>query len=452
MKRLTLLLALVTSAVALRAAPALPVSASNSALRLTVTAVTASTSYGGTTASSGHQFVALTTTWENRIDPKLAASRGLATNYLIEDLAKHLFLVMDGQYLGELRGKMSNHGKTSLGGLSLEKVGAKVNADVVYELPAGTPKSLDLRFYDDTTGYFQIALADPAPELKPLFPIQSDAVAEVGVYAVEDPAKGVTAPKGFRAVSVELRARSVWQIEGEAPGYDASQAPGTMIKHINLLDWTETRKYIHLLVDGVYAYPPEATSTVPDTARFIPEFMTGGKLVFFVPADAQNVELFCELPHASAPGSPTLDLPPMRFPLKGTAPAPSTAKPALAIQDEMFAINVEHAKRVPTFAGTKPDEGKQLLILSLSVTNQGTTGEFFQPHDQLLLLAADGSEVPLDDLTAKGPHRPEDLVHLPAGSRRQFDVVFQLDAAVKAPQLSFHGGSFMKAYDLPLEK
>jgi len=434
----------------LPAAPVLPVSADNSALRLKILSVSAAASYGPLRAPAGRQFVVLATEWENRIDPKLAAERGLATAYMVGDLAQHLYLIMDGRWLGGLRGKLRGaDGHVSLESVSLGKPGAKITGDIVYELPTGAWQSLDLRFYDDTTGYLKIALAGEAPVAKPLQVVQKNAIAELGLFALENPAAGVTAPAGFRAVAVELRARSLWQIDGAAPAYDASQPPGAQIQHVNLLDWPETRKYIHVLADGDIACPPQEAGTLPDTARFVPEFLTGGKLVFFVPADAKSLELFCEMPHAAAPGGGVMDLAPLSFPLAGTPPAPNTTPPLVAIQDEMFAIAVTGCRRVGTIAGESAAEGKQFLALAVTVSNQGPTGEFFQPRDQMFILDGNGAETPVDEITAKGPHRPEEQVHLPAGARRRFEVVYQIDRTNQALKLSFHGGNFMQSYDLP---
>ena len=84
------------------------------------------------------------------------------------------------------------------------------------------------------------------------------------------------------------------------------------------------------------------------------------------------------------------------------------------------------------------------------MTNQGDTGQFFQPKDQLFVVSADGSEQAIDDATVRGSHRPEETVHLPPHEHRRFEVGFRLDAAVAKPQLSFHGGEFMKTFDLQL--
>jgi hypothetical protein len=324
--------------------------------------------------------------------------------------------------------------------------GAKTIGDVVFEIPAGSFTSADLRFYDDVSGYLKLALAGEAPALKPLLPLQKNEIAELGVFAFENPATAIAAPKGFHAVAIELGVRSVWTTQGDAPAYE-NTAPGTSVTRVNLLDWPETWKYINVVVDGDYACAPTDASTLPNSARFIPEFFSGGRLVFAVPDDAQSLELVCEMAHAAA-DSGVLDLPPLVFPLAGKKPAGPLAKPQLTIMDQMFEVAITDAKKTRTFAGESAGSNEQFVVLDVRVTNQGTTGEFFQPAEQLLLAGPDEAEIPLDELTARSPRPPQAQVHLAPGMRRRFHVVFRLAAAIASPRLSFHGGEFMKQFPL----
>ena len=446
MKSCRVAAALLALAIA-RAASAVPFATANFAARLTVASVATRSAYGQTAAPAGGQFLVLATEWENRIDPKLAEDRGLAPGYGVEDLAQHLYLVVDGGVGGVLRPELDDGaGRKSLGRVMLPKAGSKVAGDVVFEIPAGAYTGADLRFYDDVAGDMSLALAGPAPAPKPLWPPQKNAVGEFAVFGFEDPAPEA-APPGFRAVAVDLRARSEWLSDKDAPAYDPRTPPGTTVKRVNLLDWSEVRKYLHVLVGGDYAYPPADGGALPDTPRFIPEFFTGWRVAFFVPREAKALDLICEMPHA-ATDEGTLNLPPLRFRLAGTPPPPAPAGP-LKIKDDMFAVAVA-ARGASSFAGEAAGDGRQFVVLDVGVTNTGDTGEFFQPKDQLLLLDADGSELPIDDVTARGVHRPEDLVHVPPHAHRRFEAVYRLDATVTKPQLSYHGGDFMKAFDLSL--
>jgi hypothetical protein len=116
--------------------------------------------------------------------------------------------------------------------------------------------------------------------------------------------------------------------------------------------------------------------------------------------------------------------------------------------DQMFEVAITDAKKTRTFAGESAGSNEQFVVLDVRVTNQGTTGEFFQPAEQLLLAGPDEAEIPLDELTARSPRPPQAQVHLAPGMRRRFHVVFRLAAAIASPRLSFHGGEFMKQFPL----
>ena len=431
---------------------AAPVAMQNFAVAVTVAPAEFRPTYGGERAGAGRQFAVLATSWVNRIDPKLAEARGLAPGYGVDDLAQHLFLVVDGKSLGELRGGLAGGTRgPSLTRVMLAKPGARVEGDVVFEIPAGAPASLDLRFYDDIAGDMALALRGPAPAATPVAPLQRNAVGEFGVFGFEDPAPEAKAPAGFRAVAVELRARSVWTNKKEAPAYDSSREAGTPIDRVNLLDWPDVHTYLHVLADGVHACSAADGSGLPDTLRFIPEFLTGRRIVFLVPADAKSLELFCAMPHAATDDG-TLDLAPLRFPLTARIAARAPLPGGLEIQDEMFHVAIT-ARRAAQFAGEPAGENLGFVVLDVEVVNGGRTGEFFQPAEQLALLDADGNDVAPDAVTARGPHRPEgDKVHLPPGERRRFELAYRVDARLEALRLSFHGGEFAQTYDLKVAR
>lgn len=429
-----------------------PRSAENSVFRCTVNSWRIAERYGALAAPEGRQFVVLATRWESRIDPRLAGERGLSTAYTIPELAKHLFLVVDARHVGVLRpGLDDGTGRTSLAQLTLARPGAKQLGDVVFDIPRGAIMSADLRFYDDTAGYWKLALAGTAPEVKPLAPPQRNAVAEVGLFAFEDPVSSLEAPRGFRAIAVDLRARSVWTSHGEAPGFDATQPVGTLVERVNLLDWTDLPRQLHVIADSVYAYPPADVSGLPVIARFLPEFFVGGRVVFLVPADAKSLELECAMPHA-ATNEGVLDLPALRFPL-GKSPDSAVSFPApgpLRIEDEMLLVAIG-ARRVASFDDETAEAGRQFVVLTVDVTNRSETGMSFSPTEQLFLVTEEGgAELAADEITARGIHHPETQVHVGPGERRRFESVFQIDAKAKSPRLSFHGANFQQTYALPL--
>jgi len=445
---LLLLLIAGTPAWSAPAAPAFPLSTGNGAVRLTIDSRRTIPTYGETAAPTGRQWLVLGANWENRIDPKFAAERTLPTAYQNDDLAKHLYVVIDGGALGTLAGALDDGaGHHSRTGIFLGQPGARLSGDLVFDIPAGPFASADLRYYDDTAGHFAVALAGSAPAGKPVAGPVRNQVGEFGLYAIADPAPDAKAPPGFRAISLELRGRSIWTTPGDAPQYDASRPRGAQTQQVKLLDWPDTRKSLLLLADGEYAYAPQG-GTLPDSARFLPDCSTGGTLVFFVPAAAKSLELTCTMTGTNA-GEATPDAAALHFTVAGTPPSLAPARLPLQIKDEMFQVGIA-ARRTAECAGEKAPDGQSFIVLDVIAENTGAGPEYFQPHSQLALVDPEGGVVEVDELTARDVHRPEDIVFVPAGARRRFELVFRCPNGATAPKLRFRGGSFEQDYALPL--
>ena len=435
------------SAVGLGAAD-LPRSAENGAVRLTVEGVRVAPNYGDNAAPAGRQWFVVRGRWENRIDRARAAERGLSTAVDVGDLAKHLYLVVDGASLGLLRQLEGAGGRSSLGAVAIARPGAFVAGDMVFEVPAGAGASAELRFFDDIAGHFRLRLAGAALEPKPLGAIVRNAVGEFAVFAVGEPERlpeDVAAPAGTRAVAVELRARSVWMLTGDAPAYDFAQPAGAQVERVNLLDWPGTRQSFVLVADGEYASLPIG-GTLPDDARFLPEVFTGGTLVFLAPAEAKTLELVGTLGHAATEAG-VLDFAPVRLPVRGGAAQPAPWTMSLRLTDEMFKVAVG-ARRTASFAGETAGEGKEFVVLDVGVENTSGGGEYFQPVEQLQLVDAESGLSACDEATWRGPRRPPASLYVPAGERRRFELVFRV-ARGASPQLSFRGGSFETQHPLP---
>ena len=431
------------------AAPAFPVTAGNGALRLTVDSLRTASAYGETAAPAGQQWLVLAARWENRIDPKFAAERELATAYENDGLARHLYVVVDGRTLGTLAGDLADGaGHRSRAGIFLAKPGATAAGDLVFGIPTGPFTSAELRYYDDTTGHFALALAGAPPTDRAVRGPVRNQVGEFALHAIDDPARDVKAPAGFRAIALELRGRSLWTTAGDAPLYDAGHPRGAQTQQVKLLDWPDTRKSFLLLADGEYAYAPQG-GTLPESARFLPDAATGGSLVFFVPTAAQTLELTCTMTRTDT-GEDAPNATALSFAVAGTPSKPASAKLPLQIKDEMFQVGIA-ARRTPEFAGEKAADSQTFFVLDVIAENTGGGAEYFQPRSQLSLTDPAGAAVEADEITARGAHRPEDIVFVPAGAHRRFELVFRMPALPTPPKLHFRGGSFEQDYELPLK-
>lgn len=434
-------------AVALAAAE-FPVSAENGALRLTVESVRSAATYSGSAAPEGRQWFVAGCRWRNRIDAKLAAERGAATAMAVGDLAKHLYLVVDGARLGTLRPGGGERGRRALGEVVLTSPGSALIGDLVFEIPAGGWTGAELRFYDDIAGHFVLVLGESAGPGEPPGAVVRNEVGEFGLFRVDDPVEapaGAAVPDGCRVVSVELRARSIWKTRGPAPEYDFAAPAGAEVERTNLLDWPGTSQSFVLLADGEYASSPLG-GTLPEVARFLPDVFTGGTLLFAVPRSARTLELVGTLGHAATEAG-AVDFAPVRLAVSGGRPQPAAWAMPLRLSDEMFRVAVG-ARRERRFAGEPADEGQEFLVLDVGVENTGAGGEYFQPAEQLQLIGDDATSVACDEATWRSARRPQGALYVPAGERRRFELAFRV-AAGAAPKLVFRGGSCETQHELP---
>src|SRR6185503_11540756 len=99
-------------------------------------------------------------------------------------------------------------------------IGATITGNVVFAMPPGQPKSIELRFYDYAHGHFVIPLlggaeATAAAQAKPLSAPLKNEVVEIAPFAFDksDAVGDRKAPAGMTFVSVDLRARSTFTVD-----------------------------------------------------------------------------------------------------------------------------------------------------------------------------------------------------------------------------------------------
>jgi Mg-chelatase subunit ChlD len=413
--------------------------------------------YGGIKAAGGSHLLVIGTQWENLIPLTLIYQKHVPTEYQIPNLADHLYVVVNGSHLGRIHPKGQDApGHVPVKSFKLPEIGARVVGNVVFELPpnVGPVTSLEVRFYDYAHGHVFAPLvaakgAGPA-EAKPTSPTKKNEVIEAGVYGVQKMKElgGRTAPEGMTFVAVDLRARSLYQLDADATAFDPKAKGGAKQKVGTVADWKESRQYLQLVVDGEYGYVQAEQTLLPEAPRFLPDVLTGERAVFLAPERATSIELRCDFPNANIPGRGVIRPAGLVFPVEGTRPKLADKVATVNISDDVYRIGVTGQQVVESFAGQKPTAGGQLLVLDVTVRNGGSKGEFFQTREQLKYAAEDGSQLPLSPATFAGPYRPTDLVWIPAGERRSFQVVFETKSGDKRPRLAFTGVSMAKTYDL----
>lgn len=384
------------------------------ALRFSILGSTERTSYAGWTAPGGAALV-LDVELENLIPLALVKDNKVPVMYRVNDLADHLYLVIDGRRVSRVRPEAAEWpGHLPLKGLTLDRLGARLRGNVV--LDAGPATSLELRFYDFMHGHVKIPLKGVAPEQKPAFPAQRNEAVEMAVYGLKREAG---------KLKVDLRGRSMIEIDSDATAFDPKAAPGTRFKMGTVADWKESRRHLQLVVDGDYAV---ATEDYPDAPRYLPDLFTGAEATFALPEKAASLELRCDFPNAGFPDGKVIRPKAITFLLEGAVPAAKDVAPIVKIDDGIFQVEIAGQ----TLA-------KDLLTLDVVVRNTGTSLEMFQTPEQLKYTTEQGAAVALHASTWTGPRAPLKLLGVPPGGRRVLQAVFQIPATDKRPRLTYSG-------------
>jgi Mg-chelatase subunit ChlD len=416
--------------------------------------------YGVHKAPPGKALLVLGTEWENVIPLTYLAEekQALATTYKIPNLADHIYLVLDGRRAARLDPEADNlPGHVPVKTFALERLGDRIRGNLVFPVLAGARLGwAEIRFYDFAHGHMVIGLGDPEEatargEAKPIGKLAKNEVVEAGVFELAKPLElgGQEAPPGMQLVSLDFRARSLFTTESDATAFDPKARPGQKTRVGTVADWTDSRKYLQLVVDGEYGYVPDPSLTeLVEQPRFLPDVMTGGRVVFLAPKDVRSLELRCDFPNARTPSGQVIRPAGFSLPVEGKQPPLPNRKPIARIEDGVFLVSVTNHAPADTFGGQKAPAGKRFVVLDVTVNNRGQNGEAFQTEQQLKMAGVSGQQAALDPATYQGVHCPAPHVWIPVREQRSFQVAYLLDESETRPRLAYTGVSKAEVVEL----
>ena len=404
-------------------------------------------SYARVKAPEGGALILVDTQWRNVLPLGLVYGQLKSTSYRIPDLRDHAYLVADGCRLLRIAPDADGApGHLTVRGFELPDLGSTRRGWLAFIADTPPQHSLQLRVYDFAHGHLFVDLmgTPPAPTAS-IGPLQGNEVLEAGVFGVRTLSewRGTPAPAGKTFVAVELRARSHFTQEVEARVFDPHAAEGAKMQLGTVSDWTEANRHAQLVVDGIYATPPLASSPLGDAPRFLPDLVTGADFVFLAPADFKSLALRGDFPNASLPGGARIRPKGLTFALQGEAP-PTVAGDVLgAVDDDV--LRVELLTCAAEAAGAD-----RLVTCTVRVHVRGERGETFQTRDQLMLTLADASQRAYDaDASAALRWAPSPLLFIPPASTRVFALAFRAPSAGKL-RLCYRGLTLQKFFDLPV--
>jgi Mg-chelatase subunit ChlD len=422
---------------------AVEASGANGGARFTVRSMTLVDRYGEVVPAEGRQLLVLAVEIENLIPPVMVQERAATTAYQIPDLRNHLYLALNEARLGRIAaGDTPPPGHLAVRSFTVEKIGDVARGNLLFDLPVAPLQSLSLHFFDQTHGDVALPLLPPPPDYRAPRPItgtERNELVQLGVYGLEklEQFQGKPAPEGHRWYVLDVRAVSHFRLPIEKRRLDGK----TETVHLPFVtDWTDSRQYMQLLLDGQYVYLPDPATPMPEVPRFIPEVLTGDLVAFVAPAEATSVEFVGEFPNAAVQGRGVVKPRPLVVLLEGKRPAPATTQPIATIDDEVFKVEITGQQTLEQFAGEPAGAGQSLLLLEVAVANTGKDAEIFQTARQLAVARSDGQKVPIDlELSKKGPRPPLELLRIPASQRRAFQVVYRVPDSEARPRLAYTG-------------
>lgn len=442
-------------AAAVEAASAADARGANRAAALEIVDARVQDRYGELRAGAGAELLVLEVAFENIIPLTLVRDLEVSTEYRFNDLADHAYVVVNGSRLARLvPGAEEAPGHLAVRPFRIERPGERVRGNLVFELPVEEVHTLEFRLYDDAHGRVQVPLrsGDPVAQLEPLVPLAVNEIVELGVYGLElsDVLDGRAAPEGMRFAVVELLARSMFTFEADATAFDPHAQAGERTVVGTVADWLEAHHYLHLVADGVHAYAPDAQgTTLPADPRFLPDVMTGGRVVFTVPADTTSLTLRADFPNARLPDRSVIRPEAIELALVGATPAPAERTALWSVRDDTLEVSINAMRVEETFAGVAAGE-RRFVVLEVAVHNLGQRPEWFQTAEQLRYVDASGRQSAPHEATFEGRYRPTEHVWVPEAQTRVFEVAYLVPASERQPRLAYRGFTLAEIVALPV--
>jgi Mg-chelatase subunit ChlD len=441
--------------------------ARNDLVELTVESIAIKEKIADEEPRHGNVYVVLQTRWKNLRpipEPKEGEGQAYPPTYHVKDLRDQLYCVYNAKrllpitFLSEAEDHLPNRLRVPWEDQQVrydedkdkEPLANNITVgSLVYQVPKGALKQLDLHLLDGQHGNIELPVLEPADgrlRPKPVRAMQRNRLVEMGVFNFQRTAE-------FRRddtnddqtwVTVDLRGRSLAMTNPEPAEDDAAeQAPPP--KRGRMFRWRNWRDYVHLIIDGRIArFNPRRGDTWIRHPRVIPAATAGGRIGFKVRQalldNAQSVELYVGFPIEFVPGVGNIRPKAMMFNLAGERPERPDDDPAARV-DDMDGV-VEAVKPFEFADAEKRDDWSNYHIYQFRVTANEKRGTFFTPETRLGLVGHQGKRREPSyysrDLPLKPP-RGDNPFWVPAGEQRVFQLAWKKVKGADKPLLYYDG-------------
>ncbi|WP_457942953.1 hypothetical protein ACSTAY_16320 [Vreelandella alkaliphila] len=270
----------------------------NRVMGLSLLGIETRSEWQGETAPEGEAYLVLDLLFENRKPFDLIQQDGGQRALRVGNLAQNLVLLSGDRTHAAINDSL-NGAELLPDTFILPQPGEIRRGQVVYRLPKGVSDPLSLRFYHIEYPVLALALQErePDPDVPPDIDFQRHDFLELGVASIEDveAAQLNQAADDRRFVAVELLGRSRLTRTNPANHHDANADPDQTVETPRAVPYLYADQHIQLVSSDGYAYLPDwALSELERIPAFLPDMLTGGRLIFSLPeaVDTYRVALY----------------------------------------------------------------------------------------------------------------------------------------------------------------
>lgn len=411
-------------------------SASNRGLRVAVHGLEPRTVIGDLQAPPGRRFAVLDLSFENRQAIDLLLEMDYPEPLMIGELRNQLFLIHGGVVVASplvlpeaLPGGLPQT-------FTLSSTGDRARGKVAFDLPVETPDGLSLVYVPELFPALEVVLAGPSEGRALKKKVAEDASSgflELGAVSVSRKKEidGFRASEGMEWAVVDLLGRSLNPLELDARAVDVEAAPDAKHRTYKAAVYMHGRDMLQLVVDGrhAYRYDPDLSELETEPV-FPPGRVTGGRVVYPIPEDAESLQLYAGFPDFKSSGG-VIRPGPIELNLEGRPPGRDNWETLATIGDSPLPIDV---------TGVVHDRENGTVRIEATVRNTGEQGGMYEASSRGRLRGPDGAAVEPLRVELKGGLPLDEPLWIPADERpRSFSYVFEAPSDVEDVVFSYSG-------------
>ncbi len=394
----------------------------NRVMGLSVLGLETRSEWQGEVAAEGETHLVLDLLFENRKPYDLIRQDGGQRALRVGNLAQNLVLVAGQKTHAVINERL--RGRDLLPDtFVLPRPGEVRRGKVVYRLAEDPSGPLSLRFYHIEYPVLAMALQDgnQTAALPPVDDFQHHHFLELGVAHLEEvDGEQLGRPANDqRFVAVDLLGRSRLSRTNPANHHDADADPGETVETPRAVPYLYADQHIQLVSPEGYVYLPDwELSELERIPTFLPDVLTGGRLIFSLPEAVDTYRVSLYFPDLGTVTEGTLGFPdPMFF-------GDDVEEFAYRDRDTVLDFGLEQL-RVRLTELERSDDG---LVAEVEVFNETDGPGFWPMETRLGITLADSGHrlVPTAITDPHGTPLPWNA-HLPPGEPRRMRLHFPLN-------------------------